>query len=204
VDVDLNLVPTKCALVMVECQGGVVGAQSTLPALAADAGPMLAALGRLAAAGRDAGATIVHLLYSPIAGNRSSNRRSVLFSRLLGTQDDWREGAPETMPVPEIGVGSDDLLLTRHSGLSPTYGTETFKILRNLGIDTIVLGGVSTNIALPAVAVEAVDEDFRVVVPGDATAGTPASHHESMLRHTLPFVATMATADEIITSWRDS
>lgn len=201
---DLNLDPARCALVMVECQGGVVGAQSTLPALAADAGPMLAALGRLAAAGRETGVTVVHLLYSPLADNRSSNRRSVLFSRLLSTQDDWREGDPETMPVPQIGVGPDDLLLTRHSGLSPTYGTETFKIMRNLGIDTIVLAGVSTNIALPVVAVEAVDEDFRVVVPADATAGTPASHHESMLQHTLPFVATMTMADEVIADWRGS
>jgi nicotinamidase-related amidase len=198
---DLNLQPEKCALVMVECQGGVVGAQSTLPALAADAAPMLATLGRLAAAARTTDVTVVHLLYSPLAGNRSSNRKAILFSRLLHLQDDWQQGTPETMPVPEIGVGPDDLLLTRHQGLSPTYGTETFKILRNLGVDTIVLAGVSTNIALPAVSVEAVDEGFSVVVPRDATAGTPASHHESMLTHTLPFVATMTSADDVIAAW---
>ncbi len=158
---------------------------------------MLERLRRLAAVARESGATVVHLLYSPMAGDRSQNRRSVLFAKTLHRQDHWRADGPECQPVAALGVAPSDLLIVRHSGLAPTHGTETFRILRNIGIDAIVLGGVSTNIALPLVAVDAVDQDFSVVIPRDATAGTPLAHHESMLMHTLPFVATISTCEEV-------
>jgi nicotinamidase-related amidase len=52
------------------------------------------------------------------------------------------------------------------------------------------------------VAAAAADEDFAVTIVRDATAGVPASHHESMLRHTLAFVGRLATTDDLVTAWR--
>jgi nicotinamidase-related amidase len=52
------------------------------------------------------------------------------------------------------------------------------------------------------VAVAAADEDFGVTIVRDATAGVPASHHESMLRHTLAFVGRLVTTDELVAAWR--
>jgi hypothetical protein len=46
-----------------------------------------------------------------------------------------------------------------------------------------------------------VDENFSVVIPVDATIGTPQSHHESMLKHSLAFVAQLTTVDELLTAW---
>jgi len=121
--------------------------------------------------------------------------------RVLDLQSGWGPDSPEVQVVREIGVAEGDLVLPRHSGLSPTHGTETFKILRNLGVTTVVLAGVSTNIAIPLAAVEAVDEGFEVVIPSDAVAGTPAEHSSSMLRNSLAFVATITTVDELVASW---
>jgi nicotinamidase-related amidase len=199
----LHLEPDTTALVIIECQGGVVGEQSMLPELAAAAGPALAVLGTLAARAREVGALVVHLTYVPVAGNRSSNRKPPLFAAINDNMDTWAPGQPETSVVPEIGVGPDDLVLERHQGLSPTYGTETYKILRNLGITTVLMGGVSTNVAIPTASAEAVDEGFAVVIARDATVGTPAEHHESMLRHTLPFIATMTTSEKVLREWAD-
>jgi nicotinamidase-related amidase len=179
----------------------VVGDISVLPALAKAAAPVLPVIGRLAHGARAAGALVVHLTYVPAVGNRSSNRKPVLFSRILDQMADWTADHPATQVVPEIGVDSADLVLVRHSGISPTHGTETFKILRNLGVTSLVLAGVSTNIAVPVVAVEATDEGFDVLVASDAVAGTPAAHSESMLDHTLAFVATTTTTDELLASW---
>ena len=36
------------------------------------------------------------------------------------------------------------------------------KLLRNIGVRTIVLAGISVNVAIPVAATEAVDEDFDV------------------------------------------
>jgi nicotinamidase-related amidase len=190
--------------VIVECQRGVVGPDSALPALAEAATSVLPVIGTLARAARRCGVPVVHLVYVPIAGNRSSNRRPVLFGKVLDRMDSWGPGHPATEVVPEVGAEPGDLVLPRHQGLSPTHGTETFKILRNLGVATVVLAGVSTNIAVPVIAVEAVDEGFDVIVPGDAVAGTPAEHSASMLAHTLAFVATLTTTAELVECWSPS
>ena len=103
--------------------------------------------------------------------------------------------------IAEIGVGPDDVLLPRHQGISPVHRTEVLAILRNLGIDEVVVAGVSTNLAILLTAVGAADEDFGVIVATDASVGTPAAHHASMLQHSLAYVARLATVDELLGEW---
>ena len=192
--------PRTTALLFVECQRGVVGDLSVLPALAESARPALAAMGRLAAGARAAGVQVAHLTYLPLAGGRSASQRSPLIRATSATAG-WSDGHPALEVVPEIGVGPDDLVLPRHQGISPVHRTEVLAILRNMGMEHVVVGGVSTNLAVPAVAVGAADEDFDVTVATDACVGTPAEHHASMLRHSLAFVARLATADELLAEW---
>ncbi|HEX3899706.1 MAG TPA: cysteine hydrolase family protein [Mycobacteriales bacterium] len=194
----LQLNPASTVLVTVECQHGVVGGEGALPELAAQVGATMRSIGALAAAFRAAGGLVVHLTYVPAIGNRSSNRNAILLAGVLGKMDGWTADSPETQVVDEIGVGPDDVVLPRHSGLSPTHNTELFPMLRNAGYDSIVFAGVSLNIAMPVVATEAVDEGFRVIIPRDGVTGTPAEHAESMLRHTMSFIARIATCEEIV------
>ena len=65
----------------------------------------------------------------------------------------------------------------------------------------MVLAGISVNVAIPVAATEAADEDFDVVIPSDAVAGSPPEHVASMLEHTLPFIATITTVDELLAGW---
>ena len=187
-------------MLFVECQRGVVGDLSILPALAESARPVLATMGRLAAGARGAGVQVAHLTYLPLAGGRSASRRAPLM-RATSANAGWTESHPALEIVPEIGVGPDDLVLPRHQGISPVHRTEVLAMLRNIGIDEVVVGGVSTNLAIPLVAVGAADEDFGVTVVTDASIGTPPEHHASMLTHSLAFVARLATADELLAEW---
>jgi nicotinamidase-related amidase len=196
-----NRAPASTAVLFVECQQGLLGPDSALRAIGEAARPALPAMGRLAAGARAAGCQVVHLTYVPVAGNRSQNQRPPLFQRLHPRLADWHAGHPAAQVVPEIGVGPNDLVLTRHTGLSPTYATETFNLLRNIGVTTVVVAGISVNIAIPVVATEATDEDFDVIVPRDAVAGAPPEHVQSMLQHTLAFIATIRTVDELLDEW---
>lgn len=192
--------PRRTALLYVECQRGVIGDLTVLPALAEAARPAVAAMARLATGARAAGVQVAHLTYLPLAEGRSASRRSPLMRATSGTAS-WRAGDPALEIVPEIGVGDDDLVLPRHQGISPVHRTEVLAILRNMGTDEVVVAGVSTNLAVPLVAVGAADEDFAVTVATDATVGTPAEHHASMLRHSLGFVARLATTDDLLAEW---
>jgi nicotinamidase-related amidase len=188
------------AVLFVECQRGVIGDFSVIPALAKSAEPALATMGRLAAGARSCGVLVVHVTYVPIAHGRSTNRRSPLMQATLVTAE-WGESHPAADIVPEIGVGPDDLVFQRHQGISPVHRTETLAVLRNMGIDELVVAGVSTNLAIPLVAVGAVDEDFAVTIPTDACVGTPPEHHASMLKNGLAFVARLTTTDALLDTW---
>jgi nicotinamidase-related amidase len=192
--------PRTTAVLFVECQRGVIGDLSVLPALAEAAQPALAAMANLASGARRAGVQVVHLTYLPLAGGRSASQRSPLMRATTSTAA-WRDADAALDIVPELGLDPDDLVLPRHQGISPVHRTEVLTILRNMGMDEVVVAGVSTNLAVPLVAVGAADEDFGVTVATDATVGTPAAHHASMLRHSLAFVARLATTDELLAEW---
>jgi nicotinamidase-related amidase len=192
--------PDRTAVLFVECQRGVVGDLSVLPALATAARPALAEMGRLATAARQCGMAVAHLTYLPLAGGKSANRRAPLMRRTSSSRE-WHPAHPAYEIVPEIGVGPNDLLLPRHQGISPVHQTEALSILRNMHIDEVVVAGVSTNLAIPMVVVGAADEDFGVTVVIDASVGIPAEHHASMLKHSLAFVARLATVDELLGEW---
>jgi len=188
------------ALLFNECQRGVVGDLSVLPALAESARPTLAAMGRLAVGARAVGVLVVHLTYLPLAGGRSASQRSPLMRATSATAG-WSDGHPALEVVPEISVGPDDLVLPRHQGISPVHRTEVLAILRNMGIDEVVVAGVSTNLAIPLAAAGAADEDFAVTIPTDACIGTPPEHHASMLKHSLAYVARLVTTNELLAEW---
>jgi nicotinamidase-related amidase len=192
--------PDTTALLFVECQRGVIGDLSVLPALAESARPVVAAMGRLAAGARATGVPVVHLTYVPGARGRTANRRSRLMRATTATAQ-WDDQHPAAQVVPEIGVEPGDLVLPRHQGVSPVHRTEVLAVLRNMGIEHVVIAGVSTNLAVLLVAVGAADEDFAVTIPTDATVGTPPEHHESVLAHSLAFVARLATVDQLLTEW---
>ena len=192
--------PSRSAVLFIECQRGVIGDLSVLPALAQEAQPARAAMGRLATGARAAGARVFHLTSLPLAGGRSANRRAPLMRRTRSSGD-WADAHPAMEVIPEIGVGPDDMVLPRHQGISPVHSTEVLTIVRNLGIDQVVVAGVSTNLAIPLTVAGATDENFAVTVATDASVGTPREHHESMLQHSLAFIARLATVDEVLADW---
>jgi nicotinamidase-related amidase len=192
--------PEQTALLFVECQRGVVGDLSVLPALAESARPALAAMGRLATGARAAGVQVAHLTYLPGAGGRTANRRAPLMRATTSTAG-WSDAHPAAQVVPEIGVAPGDLVLPRRQGISPVHRTEVLSILRNLAIEEVVVAGVSTNLAILLVAVGAADEDFAVTIPTDASVGTPPEHHVSVLAHSLAYVARLVTVDALLAEW---
>ena len=192
--------PERTALVTIECQRGVVGDLSVLPDLAGMARPVLARIGALAAAARAAGVTIAHLTYAPMPGGRSTNQRSPV-TRGTSSSADWGPDRPGNEIVPEVGLADGDLVFERHQGISPVHRTEVLTVLRNAGIEEVVVAGVSTNLAVILTAAGAADEDFGVTIVRDATAGVPASYHESVLRYSLAFVGRLATVDELVAEW---
>jgi nicotinamidase-related amidase len=81
-------------------------------------------------------------------------------------------------------------------------GTELDPVLRNMGVSTIVVVGVSVNIAVQNLAFDAVNLGYQVVIPRDAVAGVPAEYAEAVLENTLSLVATLTTTTDLLETWK--
>jgi nicotinamidase-related amidase len=193
--------PSEVAIVCVECQNGVLGPDSVLPALAAEAQGMVADIGRLLTAARGAGVRVVHATFEGFLGGGEPGPAPLW--RALRESRQWRPGHPATQVIAEL-FDPGDLVVTRHHGLSPTWGTELLPVLRGMGIRTVVLAGVSLNVALPLTAADAAQDGFRVIVARDAVTGTPADYAEQVLRNTMALLADIATVDDVIAAWSAS
>jgi len=193
---------TRAAVVTSECQNGVIGETSALPALADAARVTVLANGpRLCAAARAAGRPVVHCVAGRRTDDRGSNRNARLFGAMLKSPVRLDLGTPATEVVPELGVAPEDLVLSRIHGLNPMAGTDLDPILRNLGVDTLVVIGVSVNVAVTNLVMDAVNLGYQVVLPRDAVAGFPASYADAVIDNTLALLADVVATDDVIAAW---
>jgi len=194
--------PWRTAVVTSEIQNGVVGEQALLPALAEVArGTMIPAVARLVKSARAASVDIVHATFERRVDNKGANVNARLFAALADTDVKLLRGSEAAKVVPEVGVEPTDLVLVRTHGLNPMSGTELEPVLRNMGVSTIVVAGVSVNVAITNLVMEAVNRGFDVVVPRDAVCGVPTDYAAAVIDNTLALLATLTTVDELVTIW---
>lgn len=194
--------PAHTAVVTSEVQNGVVGERSALPALAeAAASEMLPALGRLLPAARAAGVQVVHCTAYRRADGKGANRNARLFLGVRKSAVGLLPGTPEVEVVPALGPEPEDLVLTRTHGLDPMSGTDLDPVLRNLGVRTVVVTGVSVNVAVTNLVMDAVNRGYDVVLPRDAVCGIPREYADVVIDNTLALLAAVTTTDELIGIW---
>jgi nicotinamidase-related amidase len=187
------------AVVCVECQNGVLGPEPVLPALAADTGDLIGKLRRLLDAARTSGVHVVHATYEGALGGTHTGTARIW--RALGPATaGWAPGSLATQVIPEL-LAPSDLVLSRHHGLFPTLDSELLPVLKGLGVRTVVLAGVSLNLALPPTAGHITQAGFLLVVPRDAVAGTPADYAEQVLDNTIALLGRITTVDALIAEW---
>lgn len=195
--------PETTALVMNECQQGVIGAHSNLPDLAAAAQQgMIPKLAALAAAARAAGVTVVHGVAERRPDGKGANTNARLFGYAAKSPVQLTPGTPAVEVVPEIGVAASDLVVPRLHGLSPFQGTELDFLLRNLEIRTVISAGVSINVAVTNLTFDAVNAGYQVVIPRDCVASTPPEYADAVFEHTLSVVATLVESEDLIAVWK--
>jgi len=201
-DLDVLLDPARTAVVTSEVQQGVVGEVSALPALAEAAQRvMVPNLARLLPVARAAGVQVLHCTAYRRADGKGANANARLFLGVRKSPVPLLPGTSAVEVVPELGPESDDLVLTRTHGLSPMAGTDLDPVLRNLGVRTIVVTGVSVNVAVTNLVMDAVNRGYDVVLPRDAVCGIPQEYADAVIDQTLSLLATVVTTDDLIARW---
>lgn len=194
--------PASTALVTQECQGGVLGAEAGLPMLAEEAArEAIPNIVELVAVARAVGVPVVHCLIQRRSDGRGSNSNARLFAAGTSFDADLTPGSPGASLLPNLGPHPSDLVLTRTHGAGPMTGTDLDSVLRNMGIKTIIGVGVSVNVAITNLVMDAVNRSYQFVLPRDAVSGYPREYAESVIDNTLALLATVTTTEAVVEAW---
>jgi nicotinamidase-related amidase len=186
-----------------EIQRGVVGDLTAFPQLAeaaARAG-VVPNTARLLGAARSVGARVVHCTAEFRADRAGSTVNCQLIAAMVRNPDHLLVGTPPTELVHELGPEPSDLVCARLHGVSPFSGTSLDTWLRSLGVQAVVATGVSVNLGVLGLAIEACNLGYQVVVPRDTVAGIPAAYADAVLDNTFPLITTLTTTDDLLAAW---
>jgi nicotinamidase-related amidase len=202
VDLSEVLNPRTTAVLTMEVQRSTVGDLTSLPDLrrAVEEEGTLAHIRDLLATARRAGILVVHCTVGPdfvpgIPANYPG--AAAIAKRTAGRAP--QPGASD--PVTDIGPSPDDVVMRRHHGVSPFTGTDLDAFLRRMGVRTVVACGVSLNVGILGLTIEAVSLGYRVAVVTDAVAGVPVEYGRAVIQNSLPFIATRLTVSDAAEVW---
>jgi nicotinamidase-related amidase len=191
--------PTTTAVVLIEYQndftseGGVLhGAVQEVM----DKTGMLANTGRLVAAAREAGVTIVH---APISFAPGYNEiTSHPYGILKGVVDSnaFVKGAWGAEIIDELAPQEGDIVVEGKRGLDTFASTNLDFILRSKGIKTIALGGFLTNCCVESTMRTGYEHGYQVITLQDCVAATSVEEHDNAIRYDFPMFSEPMTSTD--------
>lgn len=124
---------------------------------------MVPDLAELAGACRGAGLPVIYLVQSHRSGNVDRGRTAAM---LPGGDGIHLVGSREVEIYPPLAPADRDVIVDkrRHSGF---FGTELEIVLRQLGVDTVIVAGVTAPVCCESTVRDAAFRDFHVIYPTD-------------------------------------
>jgi len=199
---DLVLDASRAALCIVEMQNDIVhesnignrGMGGVLAAQVQKRG-VITKLQAVIAATRTA---VVPILYVNFCGKPGFPRPNTLIHRRSQRHPMLVEGTWGVETHAALAPKPEDFILERTVGVDGSYGTQLYPVLRMLGRTTMLMSGVSTNLAVEGIVRASVNRGFDVVVLEDCCASYPDEWHRFSIENIMPLLATVTTAEAVV------
>ena len=156
----LKLNPAKTALLIINMTNDLLGWEGVEA--------LVPRLGRLIAAAQARGVMVIYSSLAFCAGGTDSGQLG-RYWEVIGSGKVLTKGTAGVEVCAELAPAPGDVVLQRNR-YSAFYNTELDSLLRSRGIDTIVIGGYSTNFCCDSTARDANFRDYNVVFLSDGTA----------------------------------
>lgn len=114
----------------------------------------------------------------------------------------WSKGSREHEIVAELAPLDHELVIDKNAS-SPFNGTGIDQLLRNLGLETLVMTGMATDMCVETTARDAADRGYHVVVAEDATATFFPEHHRAGLSALARVYAQVWSTDRVLSDLHD-
>jgi nicotinamidase-related amidase len=198
----LALDVARAALLLVEMQNDIVhesnlGEKGLGGALAGqvERRGVIPKLVRLAAAARARGVPVVYVNFCGKPGFPRPNTR---LHRLSASKPRLVEGTWGVRVHEALTPEPQDFVLERTVGVDGSYGTQLYPVLRMLGRTTMLMTGVSTNLAIESIVRASVNRGFDMVVVEDCCASFPQEWHDWTIANIMPLLATVTSSDAVL------
>lgn len=179
----------KSALVLIDLQNGIASRErSTSPYTSEE---VIQNASRLVKAFSDKGAFIVLVRVSTIDGKDMVRPKTDSKATGMKYPKGWDN------LVPEIADTKNAHIITKRQW-GAFYGTDLDLQLRRRGIDTIILGGISTNIGVDTTAREAYQHGYNQFFVEDAMTAVTKEEHDYVCKYIFPRIGKIRTTKEII------
>jgi ureidoacrylate peracid hydrolase len=111
---------------------------------------------------------------------------------------DWDSERARIYPGLEVDAGKDHEVVKRRYSAFISGASNLERLLRTLGIDTLLVTGIATNVCVSATAMDAMMLDFKVMVVSDATAAFTNFLHQTALMNLRMIYADVVRTEEIL------
>jgi ureidoacrylate peracid hydrolase len=199
------IAPARTALLIIDMQADFASPDGALGRAGVDlgsVGPALAAAERLADAARAAEAPVVFVGLQTSRADDSPawaerlRRGGVDPEAASGLCRAGTPGAAFVGPTPRAGETVIGKL--RYSGF---HGAGLDAALKRLGVDTLVVCGLTTECCVDCTVRDAFQLDYHVFIAADACAAYEADLHEGALKSLELNCAILTSADEVVAAW---
>lgn len=150
----------------------------------------------IADSARTAGIPVFHNLFVVEKGAKGIGNRAPIFQAIAETESIVR-GTWGAAPVEGLEPKEGDFVIEK-SRMSAFNGTQLDVLLRGLGIETIIVTGVWTNMAVEHTCRDGADHGYRVVIATDGTSTISEEWQKAALDYAMNNIATKMTSAEII------
>jgi nicotinamidase-related amidase len=202
---ELALDVGRTALCLVEMQNDIVhesnvGAKGLGGALAerVQTRGVIPKLVELTAAARARGVPVVYVNF---VGKPGFPRPNTRLHRLAGSKPRLVEGTWGVRTHEALTPKPEDFVLERTVGVDGSYGTQLYPVLRMLGRSTMLMTGVSTNLAIESIVRASVNRGFDMVVVEDCCASVPQEWHDWTIKNVMPLLATVTTSAAVLAAF---
>ncbi len=113
------------------------------------------------------------------------------------------EGAEGTEIYPDIAPIDGESIIHKHR-YSAWFGTDLDIIVRNLGVDTLIICGTTTDRCTGLSAYEAFMRDLKVIFPEDANATFQDEVHDGMIISLDMGGAMIVKTDDLVATLKDA
>jgi nicotinamidase-related amidase len=179
---------SDCALLIMDVQNSIV------ERFADAAQPLLASLGRAAAAARANGIPVVFVRVAFRAGAPEVNRKNRVFAAVADSSI-FAVGGSATEIHPSMALQPGDIVVDKKR-VSAFAGSDLDMIMRAQGVRTLVLTGISTSGVVLSTLRQAADLDYGLTVLRDGCADADEEVHRVLLDKVFPRQADVLTVDE--------